>query len=632
MSPSLDAAAATDVELRPSSDEESLARAYQRETARLVRARLDLSLAFFLLFMGIVVLFERRMLGHERVTLAYAVELTIAVLATILTRVERFADATTTIAALATSGLALSMLVFSAMIRSPWDPVAIGQVCLMTCLAIVLPWGWRAQLLLTTVSVGGFVILLPSFETTTPVIYALVALMTSATTSCFAAFFLDRYRFQAFARAVELSRAYALQQEEAEISTALLHVGQMLSQFIGRSELLEQVNRMVIDALGCDFSNTFVFDQEQNAFRFVANVGSRTEIRTELENIDFPPDSMAIFAQLRRGRMVEIGNVAEQQLVPPELLTRWDVASLLCAPIHRNERLIGVIATGYVTRLGPFSRKQRRLLLGIGHAVSVGVDNERLIRDLRAANRLKSDFVATMSHELRTPLNVILGYAEMLGDGVVGPPHDVLHIAERIERSATELLELVNATLDLGRMESGRDVLQIEPVALAGLLAEIEAELDAVARTRGLPVRWRNTLGAITVPTDRVKFKTVLKNLVGNAIKYTPQGAVEVTAARSGDLLVLTVQDTGIGIGEADLPAIFEMFRQVDGSSTSTAGGVGLGLYIVRQLVERLNGSITVDSTPGVGSTFTVRVPMLLADTVGRPGPGSVADTSRLAS
>jgi len=216
---------------------------------------------------------------------------------------------------------------------------------------------------------------------------------------------------------------------------------------------------------------------------------------------------------------------------------------MLCAPIHRNERLISFIGTGYVARRQPFSCKQRRLIVGISHAVAVGVDNERLIRDLRAANRLKSDF---------------------------------------------------------------------ELFALVPLLAEVETEVDALAKARGLHVAWRNALGPAVIPTDRVKLKTILKNLVGNAIEYTPQGSVTVAAHASADTLVLTVADTGIGIADTDLAAIFEMFRQVDGSTTSTAGGVGLGLYIVRQIVDRRHGSIAVDSTPGAGSTFTVRLPMQL--------------------
>ena len=614
-------------EERLAAAEPDLRLAYERETARLLRGRLELSFAFFLLFMGIVVLVERRMPGHAGVVYAFLIEAVIGGTALLLTRVPRFELATRRIAVLAMIGLSYTMLIYSGMVQSPWDPTALGQVCLMACIAIVLPWGWRAQLALALSSLAGFALVMPLLDQNSPGVYILVALLTGATTSTFAAFFLDRYRFQAFARAVELTRAHALQQEEAEISGALLYVGQMLSQFVGRAELLEHVNRLVIDALGCDWSSTFVYDHERHRFRFVANVGSRTEVQTELESMDIPPESMPVFAELRDRRLVEIPDADAQELIPSDLLARWEMASMLCVPIYRNDRLIGVIGTGYLSRRGPFSRKQKRLLEGIGHAVAVGIDNERLIRDLRAANRLKSDFVATMSHELRTPLNVILGYAEMLDEAAHDSPQDVEQFADRIRRSARELLELVNATLDLGRMESGRDELRLERVRVGPLLAEIDGELEALARGRGLEVAWHDAVGATAIATDRVKLKTIVKNLVGNAIKYTPHGSVAVHAAIEDAVLVVSVRDTGVGIAADDLPTIFDMFRQVGSSATRSGGGVGLGLYIVRTLVDRLGGTVDVASTLGVGSEFTVRLP-LHADADAAAGTRRTADTA----
>jgi signal transduction histidine kinase len=330
---------------------------------------------------------------------------------------------------------------------------------------------------------------------------------------------------------------------------------------------------------------------------------------------------MPIFQELRRGRLVEIADPGAQTLIPPELLAHWGVGSMLCAPIFRNDRMVGVLGSGYHAVRGPFSRKQRRLMTGIASALAMGTENERLIRDLRAANRLKSDFVATMSHELRTPLNVILGYAEMLSEEA-HQHHDVELFAARIRRSGRELLELIDATLDLGRMESGRDDLRLEAVPLATLLAEVETEVDGVARARGLPVVWRSTVGALVVATDRVKLKTVLKNLVGNAIKYTPEGSVTVSADRDGDQLVLRVADTGVGIAARDVEAIFEMFRRLDGAQAQSVAGVGLGLYIVRQLVDRLGGVVEVESAPDAGSTFTVRMPLRVA----RPAAPATSD------
>src|SRR5690606_30334401 len=199
-----------------------LRRSYAAETMRLVRSRLDVSLALFSLLMGIDVLFEHRMPGHEGVVGAYGLEILLCVVACLLTRVRRLARHTIPLAVGATSGLALIMLGYSATIAAPAEAVVIGQVCLITCLAVVLPWGVRAQLVLAAISFAGFTLLLPLFSRTTPALFSLIGLSAGVASSCVAAFLLERYRFEAFTRAAERSRAYALQEEEAEISTALL--------------------------------------------------------------------------------------------------------------------------------------------------------------------------------------------------------------------------------------------------------------------------------------------------------------------------------------------------------------------------------------------------------------------------
>jgi signal transduction histidine kinase len=286
--------------------------------------------------------------------------------------------------------------------------------------------------------------------------------------------------------------------------------------------------------------------------------------------------------------------------------------ALFAVPLERAGATIGVLVLAWNDPAAP-SAQQRRLAIGLASQAAIALHDLRLMDDMREASRLKSEFVATMSHELRTPLNVIIGYAGLLGDGGFGDLDDAQRgVVGRIQRSAHELLDLITATLDLSRLEAGRSRLAIATVDVADLLAQLENELAVSLDGRDLELHWEVAPDVPTLETDRAKLRLVLKNLVGNAVKFTARGVVRVSAAADPAGAVFTVSDTGPGIHAEHMPFIFEMFRQAEAANTRKHGGVGLGLYVVKRLLGELRGTIEVESTVGVGSRFRVRLPVRL--------------------
>ena len=236
-------------------------------------------------------------------------------------------------------------------------------------------------------------------------------------------------------------------------------------------------------------------------------------------------------------------------------------------------------------------------------------------QEVERANRLKSEFLASMSHELRTPINALIGYSALLIDGVLGEINDRQRDALRRGRAAAEhLLALINDILDLAKIEAGKMPLHLEDVELRDVIAEVSQQIEPMIRKKALDFVIDIGLECPVLHTDRTKVRQVLLNLLSNAVKFTNRGRVTVVArcADEGSGVRIDVVDTGIGIREKDLQAIWEDFRQVDGSRTREYGGTGLGLSITRKLLDRLGGAVTVRSRFGEGSVFSVLLPQRL--------------------
>lgn len=229
------------------------------------------------------------------------------------------------------------------------------------------------------------------------------------------------------------------------------------------------------------------------------------------------------------------------------------------------------------------------------------------------ANRAKSTFLAVMSHELRTPLNAIAGYVELLDLGIHGPITDAQRdVLGRIARSERHLLRLINEVLNLARIEAGQVEYTFEDLPVGDLIAGVTPMIEPQLEKKGIAFSI-DALPEVAVRVDREKGEQILLNLLSNATKFTPAGGrVSVTTVLSADApdrVHLCVTDTGIGIPREKLEAVFEPFMQVDVSRTRAAEGSGLGLAISRDLARGMSGNLTVQSTPGEGSTFTLTLP-----------------------
>jgi len=293
------------------------------------------------------------------------------------------------------------------------------------------------------------------------------------------------------------------------------------------------------------------------------------------------------------------------------------VRSYLAVPVKGLAGVIGGLFFGH-SASGRFTEQHERLASGVASWAAVALENARLYAEARDANRLKDEFLAVLSHELRTPLNAIVGYSRLL-HGNMMPPDQVTRGLETLERNARWLTQIVDDVLDVSRIVSGKIRLDVQAVELSNIINNAVGTVQPAADAKG--VRLYTVLDPRTGPIsgDPDRLQQVMWNLLSNAVKFTPRGGqVQVRLERVDSHVEIIVSDTGIGINEDFLPLAFDRFRQADAGSTRKTGGLGLGLAIVRHIVEMHGGSAHAASGgAGQGATFTVRLPVMSV----QPGP-----------
>jgi signal transduction histidine kinase len=373
----------------------------------------------------------------------------------------------------------------------------------------------------------------------------------------------------------------------ANLDQVVIERTQELAESLERERIEAGRNQAILNSIA---DGVVVFDTQWNAILANPSLRAMLEIPTEMivkknfrDLIEHPrlnPKSRNLLYAMM-----------EHDTQPPSFRIEWDkkTLSISAAQVYDNSKDKHT-NIGTVTVFRDFTREAE-------------------------VEKLKSTFVAIVSHELRTPLNAILGYAEMFKEAVYGPMNDKqVNMADRIMKNTQRLLGLINDLLDQAQMEAGKLTIQMAPVRPAELLENLHSVMDQIAQEKGLRLTSEidNDLPEV-LNGDGARLQQILVNLVNNGVKFTDQGIVHVRLfCPDENKWGMEVSDTGSGIPEEELPHIFDTFHQVEGGAARVHGGFGLGLSIVNQLVNLMNGEINVNSKVDAGTTITITLPMVV--------------------
>jgi GAF domain-containing protein/HAMP domain-containing protein/anti-sigma regulatory factor (Ser/Thr protein kinase) len=399
---------------------------------------------------------------------------------------------------------------------------------------------------------------------------------------------------------------------------ALSEVGQEVSSTLDLGAVLATVLNRSVGLTGSDAGVIFRYSEGQRAFRLAEAVGWDSALVAQVRDMRIEQNATLMGEAVTRRAPAQIPDLRER---PSNVLRDVALAagyrSVLIVPLVGADRIFGALMLQR-RRPGEFPEAAVRLMQTLAAQSVLAIQNARLFREiadkseeLRLASQHKSQFLANMSHELRTPMNAILGYTELMVDGIYGDlPEKAAGVLERVQNNGKHLLALINDVLDLSKIEAGQLTLTLEDYALPDVVQSVVSATEALASTKGLKMSADVAPGLPMGRGDARRLAQVLLNLVGNAVKFTDQGEIAIGASTENGDFVLSVRDTGPGIAPEDQGKIFEEFQQVDSSNTRKKGGTGLGLAISKRMVEMHGGRISVESELGHGATFRVTVPI----------------------
>ncbi|CAN7415172.1 ATP-binding protein [Rhizobium sp. LjRoot258] len=411
------------------------------------------------------------------------------------------------------------------------------------------------------------------------------------------------------ARTAELARSVAELEALGEVTKAV-------NSTLDLDTVLQTIVAKAVHLSDTDAGTIYVFSSSRQQFRPRATYGMSEELVAAISGQTIGLKDPGIGDAARRREPVQVPELGEE--TPTQKIIREaGYRGVLIVPLLRPDKIVGALVVRR-REPGEFDEKVVHLMETFAAQSVLAIQNAKLFREiedkgreLEAASRHKSQFLANMSHELRTPLNSVLGFTELLVDGIYGElPDRARATVARVQANGRHLLGLINDVLDLSKIEAGQLTLALDDYSLGQIVRTVAAAVEPLAREKGLAF---TTSVAENLPTgrgDERRLTQVLLNIAGNAIKFTEAGSVDILAGATDGHFEIAVRDTGPGIAPEDQTLIFEEFQQVDNSSTRQKGGTGLGLAISKRFVEMHGGTITVESAPGAGATFRMTIPI----------------------
>ncbi|MGO7185974.1 ATP-binding protein [Rhizobium brockwellii] len=412
-------------------------------------------------------------------------------------------------------------------------------------------------------------------------------------------------------RTAELARSVGELEALGEVSKAV-------NSTLDLDTVLETIVAKAVQLSDTDEGIIYVFSSTRQQFRLRATFGISNERIAAISDHPIGLNDPGIGDAARRGTPIQVPDLEEQ--TPPsvqKIVPDAGYRSVLVVPLLGPNKIVGALVVRR-REPGEFGEQVVHLMETFAAQSVLAIQNAKLFREieekgreLEAASRHKSQFLANMSHELRTPLNSVLGFTELLVDGVYGElPDRAKTTVARVQANGHHLLGLINDVLDLSKIEAGQLTLALEEYSVGQIIRSTVTAVEPLARAKGLMLA---AIVAEKLPIgrgDERRLTQVLLNLAGNAVKFTDTGAIDILADEVDGHFEITVRDTGPGIAPKDQVLIFEEFQQVDSSSTKQKGGTGLGLAISKRIVEMHGGTIDVESVPGSGSTFRLKIPI----------------------